>query len=370
MRVVWLYGPPGVGKSTVAWQLYGDMTARGARCGYVDIDQLGMCYPAGEDDADRHRLKTTVLAAVLPNYAAAGVQALVVSGVLDPALAGRTLEELVAAEVTFCRLVADEKELRRRLDQRGGGESWDSVSRADQELDAAEPLGPTVVTDGLDPSQVAAAVRMRAGILAATPTDLAAGPSGGTAATSPASTVPGTVIWLCGSTGVGKSTVGWRAFTMLLQAGRTAAFLDLRQLAFVAGEAETCHRLASANVAAAWDRFGAAGATHLVLSGGVGTRQHVQLYRDALPATAMTLHRLWARREDLTRRIRARGRGEGVRLAGDELLGQPDDVLDAIAGQAWRRQERLDAADVADAVLDSTGVDPVDLAGRVLASAR
>jgi adenylylsulfate kinase-like enzyme len=372
MRVVWLYGPPGVGKSTVAWQLYRDITARGARCGYVDIDQLGMCYPAGEDDADRHRLKTTGLAAVLPNYAAAGVEALVVSGVLDPTLAGRTREELVAAEVTFCRLVAGEKELRRRLDQRGGGESWDAVSRADQELDAAEPLGPSVVTDGLDPREVAAAVRMRAGVPATTPTDLAGGPYWGSAATapSPASTVPGTVIWLCGSTGVGKSTVGWRAFTLLLQAGRTAAFLDLRQLAFVAGEAETCHRLASDNVAAAWDCFGAAGATHLVLSGGVDTREHVQLYRDALPATAMTLHRLWARREDLTRRIRARGRGEGVRLAGDELLGQPDDVLDAIAAEAWRQQERLDAADVADAVLDSTGVDPVDLAGRALASAR
>jgi len=368
MRVVWLYGPPGVGKSTVAWQLYGNLTARGARCGYVDIDQLGMCYPAGEDDADRHRLKTSVLAAVLPNYAAAGAQALVVSGVLDPALAGRTLEELVAAEVTFCRLVAGEKELRRRLDQRGGGESWDAVSRADQALDQAEPLGPTVVTDGLDPSQVAAAIRMCAAMPAAAPNDLAAGPSGGTAA--PVSMVPGTVHWLCGSTGVGKSTAGWQAFMMLLQAGRTAAFLDLRQLAFVPGEADTCHRLASANVAAAWNCFGAAGATHLVLSGEVDTREHVQLYRDALPATAITVHRLWARRGDLTRRIGARGRGEGIRLAGDELLGQPDDVLDAIAVQAWRQQERLDAADVADAVLDSTGVDPVDLASRVLASAR
>src|SRR4051794_14996156 len=77
-------GSPGVGKSTVAWQLYEDLAAGSFRCGYVDIDQLGMCYPASEDDADRHRLKGTVLAALLPNYAAAGVRALIVSGVLDP----------------------------------------------------------------------------------------------------------------------------------------------------------------------------------------------------------------------------------------------------------------------------------------------
>ncbi len=178
MRVVWLYGAPGVGKSTVAWRLYEDLTARGSRCGYVDTDQLGMCYPAGEDDPDRHRLKGSVLGAVLPNYAAAGIRTLVVSGVLDPALAGWTSEQLVGAEVTFCRLVVGKEELRRRLDQRGGGESWDAVRRADRELDAAGPLGPTVVTDGLDPSQVAAAVRMGVDVPVDLPVDVPADVSG------------------------------------------------------------------------------------------------------------------------------------------------------------------------------------------------
>ena len=80
----------------------------------------------------------------------------------------------------------------------------------------------------------------------------------------------------------------------------------------------------------------------------------------------MTVHRVWAGREDLSRRIRARGRGDGVRLAGDDLIGRPDAVLDAVTAVAWRRQELLDAADVADAVVDSTGLSPTALARRVL----
>jgi hypothetical protein len=79
-----------------------------------------------------------------------------------------------------------------------------------------------------------------------------------------------------------------------LRQGRTAAFLDLRQLSFISAAAGTCHRLASANVAAAWERFVASGATHLILSGAVESRDVVQLYRDALPATTLTVYRLRA----------------------------------------------------------------------------
>src|SRR5205085_4679111 len=121
-----------------------------------------------------------------------------------------------------------------------------------------------------------------------------------------------------------------------------------------------CHRLASANVAAAWECFAASGATHLVLSGAVETRPQVQRYRDALPATTMTLYRLRAGRDELARRVRARGRGDGVRLAGDRLVGRPAEVCDAAATEAWREQTRLDAVEVADAVVDTTGVSAAD----------
>jgi hypothetical protein len=59
-----------------------------------------------------------------------------------------------------------------------------------------------------------------------------------------------------------------------------------------------------------------------------------------------------------------------VRLAGDVLLGQPQEVCEAAAGQAWRDQCRVDAAEVADAVVDVTGVTPADFVSQVLSTLR
>jgi adenylylsulfate kinase-like enzyme len=370
VRVLWLFGAPGVGKSTAGWRLYEEWTTAGVRCGYVDIDQLGMCYPSPADDPDRHRLKGSVLAASWPNYARAGAQVLVVSGVLNPALAGWLRAELAGVEVTFCRLVLAEERLRHRIAQRGGGQFWEDVRRIDGELDAAPALGPTVVTDGLDPGQVAAAVDARAGVLAGASPLLTDAQDVGTTELTAMSTSPGTVVWLCGTTAVGKSTLGWQLFTALLRQGRTAAFLDLRQLSFLSGAARSCHLLASANVAAAWERFSAAGATHLILSGGVESRDQAQLYRAALPATTLTVYRLWASRQELARRVQARGRGQGARLAGDRLLERPREVREAAASQAWRDQTRADAVEVADALVDVSGVSPAEFVSQVLSTLR
>ena len=106
--VLWLCGPPGVGKSTVAWEVY----RRTQDAAYVDIDQLGICFPAPADDPGRHRMKARNLAAVLPNYGAARV---IVSGVVDP-VAG---VKVPGADLTLCRLRADRAVLAERLTGRG-----------------------------------------------------------------------------------------------------------------------------------------------------------------------------------------------------------------------------------------------------------
>ena len=76
-------GPPGVGKTTVGWQIYTQLN----QAGYADIDQLGMCYPESGSDPGRHRMKTQNLSALVANYRAAGARCVVVSGVIDPAFA-------------------------------------------------------------------------------------------------------------------------------------------------------------------------------------------------------------------------------------------------------------------------------------------
>ncbi len=43
--VLWLYGPAGVGKTTVGWEIFSRLTRTGVAAAFVDIDQLGMCYP-------------------------------------------------------------------------------------------------------------------------------------------------------------------------------------------------------------------------------------------------------------------------------------------------------------------------------------
>ena len=44
LPVLWLYGPSGVGKTTVAWELFVRLAREGVATGYVDIEKLGMCY--------------------------------------------------------------------------------------------------------------------------------------------------------------------------------------------------------------------------------------------------------------------------------------------------------------------------------------
>jgi adenylylsulfate kinase-like enzyme len=40
LPVLWLYGPSGVGKTTVTWELFVQLAREGVATGYVDIDQL------------------------------------------------------------------------------------------------------------------------------------------------------------------------------------------------------------------------------------------------------------------------------------------------------------------------------------------
>jgi adenylylsulfate kinase-like enzyme len=108
--VLWLCGPPGVGKSTIGWEIYTQLIEAGIATGYVDIDQLGMCYPEPASDPGRYRMKARNLGVVVASYQAAGARCVVVSGVVDPA-SGAHADLVPQAALTICRLRADRDEL-------------------------------------------------------------------------------------------------------------------------------------------------------------------------------------------------------------------------------------------------------------------
>jgi pantothenate kinase-related protein Tda10 len=41
VKILWLFGPPGVGKSVTSWELLNLLSDRNEPTAYLDIDQLG-----------------------------------------------------------------------------------------------------------------------------------------------------------------------------------------------------------------------------------------------------------------------------------------------------------------------------------------
>ncbi len=162
--MLWLCGPSGVGKSTVGWEIFDQLSRSGIRTGFVDLDQLGLCYPAPIDDRDNHRIKAANLGQVLPTYRSAGVRCLVLAGGAPTAERARYTDAVPDAALTLCRLRVGHAELRHRFLRRG----WrhDLVDEAVDEADELDRTGFAdlcIDTDGLAVPEVARLVRERAG---------------------------------------------------------------------------------------------------------------------------------------------------------------------------------------------------------------
>ncbi|GHC98271.1 hypothetical protein GCM10010313_06760 [Streptomyces violarus] len=362
--VLWLCGPPGVGKTTVAWELYEDLTRDGVPAGFADIDQLGICYPEPAADPGRHRMKARNLVAVADGFRRAGARCLVVSGVVH---AGRGVElpGLPQSAVTVCRLRAGRDELRRRFLGRGGApELLDAVQREADALDASDFADVCVETGGLPVTEVARLVRER--------TRGWTSPSPGPADDAAAPPVPadGPVLWLCGARGVGKSTVGFAAYQRVLRAGFTAAYVDLDQVGFchpLPADDPGGHRLRARNLAALWRTYRSAGARALLVTGPVLDRAVAGVYAETLPGAEFTLCRLHAGREELTRRIMRRGEGGSWPQPGDPLRGQPAERLLRVADAAVATAAALEDVSLGDLRIDTDGRTAEQVADTLLA---
>jgi adenylylsulfate kinase-like enzyme len=377
LPVLWLYGPGGVGKTTAGWRLFARLGADGIPIGYVDIDQLGMCYaaptpdhwsPEPASDPGRHLVKARTLDAVVANFRAAGARGLIVSGVADPAR-GPEVDLVPGAELTLCRLRAEPAVLRRRLTIRGRPtDEVDDALREARTLDRARLTDPVVDTTGRTVDDVLRSVRDLTGW-----PDRVGSPVPATEPVVQArAAVPGAVLWLCGVTAVGKSTVGWELYRRVRAAGHRAAFVDLDQVGFLrpvpAGDPGN-HRLKAANLGAVWRSFHDAGATCLIAVGPVDRAGAVPAYAAALPGATLTVCRLHAARDTVTRRVMLRGGGHAPAwgMAGDELIGRPARVLAGIARRAADEAEALDRAGVGDLRVDTDGRAVPDIAGEILA---
>ncbi|GIF63705.1 hypothetical protein Ais01nite_17400 [Asanoa ishikariensis] len=357
MPVLWLYGPPGVGKTTVGWELFNELPEP---VGFVDIDQLGMCYaaatshewaPEPASDPGRHLMKARNLDAVVANFVAAGARCVVVPGVVD---AARGALPLSNGTVVPCRLRAEPAELRRRLAARRR-----PMDRVDETLAYAAELdrlpGPCVDTTGLDVAEV---VRLVCAHLPA--------PEPAAASWPPPVGGPGELLLLCGPTAVGTSTVGWRIYQELMRAGVRTAFADLRQIGFVRPSSDGNHGLKAANLAAMWQTYRERGARRMVVAGHV---EEVAPYRAALPEATVTVCRLRASPDELASRIMARGRGEGATwgLAGDELTGKPAALLRDVPARAAAEAAALDRSGIGDLCVDTDHRTVADVAEEIRA---
>jgi hypothetical protein len=322
----------------------------GIQTGYIDIDQLGMCYPEAASDPGRHRMKARNLGAVVAGYRAAGARCVVVSGVVD-AGHGVHIDELPHIGLTVCRLRADQEDLAQRfVGRRGQAEGLAQVLQEAADLDAGAVADVCVDTSGLTVGEVALRVRERTGgwpvLTDSGRSSVVVEPGRGRGqavadGTGSGLDLAGPVLWLCGATGVGKSTVGFQVYLKALRGGLTAAYIDLDQLGFC-GPTLADHQVRARNLAAVWRTYREAGAQALVIVGAVEDESAVTVYVDALSAATLTVCRLHAGRDELTGRIMLRGQGGSWSQPGDPLVGQPATHLLRIADQAAHDADALE----------------------------
>ena len=168
------------------------------------------------------------------------------------------------------------------------------------------------------------------------------------------------LLWLCGTSGVGKSTVGWRVYSQVVSAGVKSAYIDFDQIGFCQPAPEddpSNHQLKILNLRAIWPNVLAAGARCVVVSGVVDSLDVVRAYAQAAPASVLTLVRLHASPEELTRRVFQRGGGEppGPPVPGDELRGRSFEHLAEYARGAIEYAEELERNHIGDVCVDTDG---------------
>lgn len=317
MDILRLAGGPGVGKSAVAWTLARRLREAGVRVGYVDIDQLGMCYPAPDSDPDRWALKERVLERVAREFAATGADLLVVSGVAETAMP----PPVYGQRATSIWLDAADTVRRSRLAVRDWTE--EQVTRAlmagTEESAHAHADWIRMPTDDLTVDEVVDRVLR----VVHHPNPAGSSPGRRRAVVSRAD---GAVLWITGPRFAGASTIGWRLVSERWAAGIRTGFADAAQLAFAPHAAPS--GLALAGVVALHETFSEVGVEGLVVVApdSIAAADVAAAFPNA-PVIVLGIEA-----DEVSRRARAEERraDRGPLLAGDDVAGASDAEIDAL----------------------------------------
>lgn len=166
--VLLVTGPVGVGKTTAAGEISSLLNAAGVPHAVVDMDALRWCYPSPPGDPYNVALALRNLAAVWPNFRAAGAQRLVLADVLEsPEDLGPYRTTVSGAEIVVVRLRASVPTLTSRVTRRetGSGRDWHLARAAELAAQLErDGIGDLVVdTDGRSVEDVAREALARCG---------------------------------------------------------------------------------------------------------------------------------------------------------------------------------------------------------------
>ena len=362
-----LAGPPGVGKSTIGWVVAQQAGDDGSPTAYLDIDQLGMCYPAPNGDPERWWLKERALDAIASALRDHGVLRLVVSGVACPE---DPPPSTIGGPTTSLWLDAPADVIRDRLAPRGWGEEQlvDTVRIGVAESNRAHrswkrvPIGSSTLADSVEAVQAAGShseVEPLEHRGEHVPVD---------ASRSPGDRAGPSIVWVTGPRCAGVSSAGWSLAMDAWGGERRTGFIDAAQLGFLqnlAGAASSA-QLALSLVAILVREFAAAGAAECVVVAPLETPP--DQVRSVFPGGRVSFVRLDVAPEQILAQALARTRGGGPILAGDDLLGASRGTAEAVAATA--AEQRTWPPRQGEQVLDVSGSGPGQVAEQIRAAAR
>lgn len=143
-----LSGPPGVGKTTVSWEIFDQVIAEGGAPALADLDLLGASWPVPDDDPYNNRLIALNLHTTWRNFHDNGARCLIAAGVVETReMLALYSNAIPSARTTLCRLQAGNAELAARIAGRGRERGSGIVRIADRAYELSEQLAASNIDD-------------------------------------------------------------------------------------------------------------------------------------------------------------------------------------------------------------------------------